>query len=184
MSGSAARKAAGRVRVSGLARRRCAFLRTKLSNILLSAQDVQSFSPQTLAMQDRRVLKGIDSTQEARIAASELELRLAAVECTHGVGALRPCNRKTLYPQHGGVWHCDICGAEDDEVVGIVFHCHTCDDYDLCAPCMRTRGGGGRWGHLQADESLASRVLNQGTRNSAHMSRTPAPKLSAFGVKV
>ena len=43
------------------------------------------------------------------------------------------------------------------------FHCSICDDYDLCAPCMRTSGKGGRggWGRVQADEGLAQRVLTR-----------------------
>jgi hypothetical protein len=45
-----------------------------------------------------------------------------------------------------------------------MFHCGLCNDYDLCAECMRERQAaagkaGGKWNLLQADESVASRVL-------------------------
>jgi hypothetical protein len=112
------------------------------------------------------------------IARREMAARLRTLRCTHA-RTMRPVEQPAqVYPQTEGEWFCDECGLANPP--GRMFHCGACDDYDLCAACMRQPAnralssnngdqgvlGAAKWASVQADEGLMSRVLGSRTANT------------------
>eukprot|EP01045_Picozoa_sp_COSAG04_P004198 COSAG04_NODE_179_length_21356_cov_11.112998_3_plen_800_part_00 len=129
---------------------------------------------------DRRELNGRNTLEEAEIARQEMANRLRSLECHH-LRSMAPSDPMKVYPRTNGAWFCDECGLPNP--TGRMFHCSACDDYDLCAQCMRaskkatSSSGPNKWTRLQTDESLSNRVLGTAKANS----RLAMGNLDLFG---
>ena len=122
---------------------------------------------------DRRALTGRNTEEEATIARKEMLNRLKSLECSH-MTTMRVMDANKCYPRTQGAWFCDECGLPNPP--GRLFHCHACEDYDLCSACMRAakdkkkggKGGGpNKWASFQADTSLVNQVLDSGELTGA-----------------
>jgi hypothetical protein len=43
----------------------------------------------------------------------------------------------TVYPAHNGAWFCDVCNKSHQRDKEKMYHCYTCNNFDMCVTCVK-----------------------------------------------